>query len=729
MIKFFSRTILYLGILFLIIFSYLSIIGIETKSFNTQIKKNLKNINKDLDTNLSNVKIIIDPFKFQVNIKTLGPEIIFKNERIQLESIKSKIPILSLIKKEFSSTNLIISTKSLQMNDLISFVRAYDNKIQYYLLEQIVKNGFIIVDINLNFDENGTLKNDFSINGVVKDGKLNFINKKELDKLNFIFNIKDGIVNLEDLSLVLGKIKFLSDKISIKKNNKEYLVEGKISNNEIQLLDDDLDEFLKIFGQDKLIDKISFKSKNTFSFIIGKKFKVKNLKLISSLDVSELEKQNNLELQNLLPNMNDKIALSNHKIDIDYKQDNLFIKGKGFLSTQEDFDEIKYEIKKNKENYIFKSNLDLTKNKLNIDFLNYTKEINSKASLLLEGKFFKGKELFFEKISLLNEKNIMNIEKIHLDKDFNFLKIKSLDLDFTDNENFRNKVSLKRVKKNYELKGDIFNASNIVDKLLKNDNQKSNFIKDNFRIAIDLKKVYLDNDHFINKLNGYLEIFENEIVEAELNSYFENEEKLTFSVKKIDDKKVTTFFSGKAKPIVKRYNFIKGYEEGTLDFYSISSKNISNSKLKIYDFKLKELPALTKLLTLASLQGIADLLSGEGIRFNEFEMNFTNNKDLMTIDEIYAIGPAISILMEGYVEKNKLVSLRGTLVPATTINKAIGSIPLLGDILVGKKTGEGVFGVSFKIKGPPKNLETTVNPIKTLTPRFITRTLEKIKKN
>ena len=110
-------------------------------------------------------------------------------------------------------------------------------------------------------------------------------------------------------------------------------------------------------------------------------------------------------------------------------------------------------------------------------------------------------------------------------------------------------------------------------------------------------------------------------------------------------------------------------------------------------------------------------------------MNFTNNKDLMTIDEIYAIGPAISILMEGYVEKNKLVSLRGTLVPATTINKAIGSIPLLGDILVGKKTGEGVFGVSFKIKGPPKNLETTVNPIKTLTPRFITRTLEKIKKN
>ena len=110
-------------------------------------------------------------------------------------------------------------------------------------------------------------------------------------------------------------------------------------------------------------------------------------------------------------------------------------------------------------------------------------------------------------------------------------------------------------------------------------------------------------------------------------------------------------------------------------------------------------------------------------------MNYSNKDNLMTIDEIYSIGPAISVLMSGYVEKDKLISLRGTLVPATTLNKTIGSIPFLGDILVGKKTGEGVFGVSFKIKGPPKKTETTVNPIKTLTPRFITRTLEKIKNN
>ena len=141
------------------------------------------------------------------------------------------------------------------------------------------------------------------------------------------------------------------------------------------------------------------------------------------------------------------------------------------------------------------------------------------------------------------------------------------------------------------------------------------------------------------------------------------------------------------------------------------------------------MPVLAKILTLASLQGVADLLTGEGIRFNEFEMDYKTKNNLTEINEMYAVGPAISIMMEGYIEKDIITSLRGTLVPATTINKTIANIPLLGDILVGNKAGEGVFGVSFKIKGPPNDLKSTVNPIKTLTPRFITRTLESIKGN
>ena len=200
------------------------------------------------------------------------------------------------------------------------------------------------------------------------------------------------------------------------------------------------------------------------------------------------------------------------------------------------------------------------------------------------------------------------------------------------------------------------------------------------------------------------------------------------SIKSHSNEIVTTLFSGNAVPFVSKFDFIKGFEGGEIDFTSTKINSDSKSTIKIYEFKVKDLPVLTKILSLASLQGIADIMTGEGIRFHEFEMNFKNKDNLMTIDEIYSIGPAISVLMSGYIDK-KIVSLRGTLVPATTINKTIGSIPLLGNILIGKKTGEGVFGVSLKIKGKPNQLKSSVNPIKTLTPRFITRTLEKIKKN
>ena len=85
--------------------------------------------------------------------------------------------------------------------------------------------------------------------------------------------------------------------------------------------------------------------------------------------------------------------------------------------------------------------------------------------------------------------------------------------------------------------------------------------------------------------------------------------------------------------------------------------------------------------------------------------------------------------MDGYVDNNSgLISLKGTMVPAKELNKLVAKIPIIGDILIGKEIGEGLFGVSFKMKGMPGKVKTIVNPIETLTPRFITRALKKKKK-
>ena len=82
--------------------------------------------------------------------------------------------------------------------------------------------------------------------------------------------------------------------------------------------------------------------------------------------------------------------------------------------------------------------------------------------------------------------------------------------------------------------------------------------------------------------------------------------------------------------------------------------------------------------------------------------------------------------MDGYVDENtKITSLRGTMVPAKNLNKLLSKIPVVGKIIIPDEIGEGLFGVSFKMKGPPGKIKTSVNPIKTLTPRFIQKALKK----
>ena len=63
-----------------ILVAYLSLVGVETKRFNSQISNNIKNINKNLEIELKEIKLILDPFKLSLNAKTLGPKIKIKGK-------------------------------------------------------------------------------------------------------------------------------------------------------------------------------------------------------------------------------------------------------------------------------------------------------------------------------------------------------------------------------------------------------------------------------------------------------------------------------------------------------------------------------------------------------------------------------------------------------------------------------------------------------------------------
>ena len=719
-------------ILLLIVFTsifYLSIFGIKTNKFNSQIISQIKNIEPNIRIKLNDISAKLNLFTFTLNIKTVGTDLIYKNKILKLENIKSKISLRSYINKKFALSEISISTKSLPIKNLVGFIRLINNDPKLFIEEQFIDNGYIVADLKLEFDEFGKIKENYKINGLINDGQATLLGKK-INKLNLIFQITNKKFVINDIKLLFNnKSLIVPELIGVKQEN-NFIVSGKLNNQNLNIKSEDIKEITNNEFFKKNIEEINLSSKSDFNFKINKKLKIKDFYLKSAIELDYLKLNNFLNLKNNFPKIKKEIIFTDQKIELIYDEEKFKIIGLGNVFLQEKPDIINYKIEKDKKEFIFDTNLKIEKNSFIVDLLNYKKNKKSVLDLSIKGKSDET-ELLIKNISLREDKNYVSINDLRMTSNFKIKDINNIKIDFLDSENLNNKLLVEKTDNNYVISGESFNINKIISELLKSKNDNNQiFFKKKFNFYFDIKKIYLDKNNFTNNLKGSLLLKNNEITQLNLVSEFSNEKKINFIIKTTKNtEKITTLFSDYAKPLVDRYEFIKGFNEGVLDFYSIKKNNESKSTLKIYDFKLKELPALTKLLTLASLQGIADLLSGEGIRFNEFEMNFTNKDNLMTIDEIYAIGPAISILMNGYVEKENLLSLRGTLVPATTINKTISSIPLIGDILVGKKVGEGVFGVSFKIKGPPKNLETTVNPIKTLTPRFITRTLEKIKKN
>ena len=796
-----------IGILSLLIV-YLSIFGLETDRLNSLIKNKINQFDKNIEVELKKIRLTLNPLNFKVNAKTISPNVFYKKKIIKLEYIQTQISLISLIKNQIVSSKLKISTKSISLKDLIAFARVVSKKPELFILETAIKNGQVVVDVELNFDETGKIKNDYEIKAILKDGKLKLLNNFNFEKINFLLNINNKIFDLKSVNFVKNNSKFSSENIKITKDKKHFFIEGNIKN-EDTILNNELLKFLNIDFQSKGFFNTNFNSNSRFSFSIDKKFKVTNLVLDSNIQVNESEykipnflnnyleiKDSTIKLKNhkikyniannklkingsgkikiqknfddfkynidlkdkdfilnsqlkvselklssqeylkkFTPNLKDITTLKDQTIDINFNKKELLVKGKGKIKFSNEFEDIVFRVSKIKNKFDFNTQLNLNETLLKIDFLNFEKNPKLKSQIKILGSYDAKDSLYFKNLSIIDNDNKLIIKNIFLDQDNLIEKLDEANLEFFDNQNRKNNIILKKVKENeYQITGLSFNAEKLIDNLLTSKKDKdSKFFKNDFKLNLDLNEVYLDSVNIINNLKGKLDIENNEIYAANIFGDFDNENNLKFTINTNNSgEKITTLFSSRAKPLVKRYKFIKGFEdsdEGYLDFYSLKKNGVSNSKLIIDNFKVKEIPVLAKLLALASLQGIADLLTGEGIRFSDFEMNFTNKNKLMTIQELYAIGPAISILIEGYIQEDNIISLRGTLVPATTINRSIASIPLLGDLLIGKKVGEGVFGVSFKVKGPPKKLQTTVNPIKTLTPRFITRTLEKIKKD
>jgi hypothetical protein len=117
----------------------------------------------------------------------------------------------------------------------------------------------------------------------------------------------------------------------------------------------------------------------------------------------------------------------------------------------------------------------------------------------------------------------------------------------------------------------------------------------------------------------------------------------------------------------------------------------------VNDFRMKDAPAGVKLLQIITLVGLpAAAAAGEGISFAGLEGSYVYHNDRLTFGEMEAWGPVgVHVDRGGWMDFDKnAIEMRGVVVPANTIQKLLGFIPLVGIIVQ-----EGLIAANFTVSG------------------------------
>jgi len=318
--------------LFLIILLgvYLSIFGVETTKFNKQIQDKIKKIDSNLNLDLKKVKLVLNPLDLSLSAKTIGPKIIKQNKYLELENIETHIALKALLNNEFLIKQVEISTKSIEISELISFARSFYPSLELIIFEKLFNiKGYVISNIQIEFNENGSIKDNYTLTGFIKDTKVNLSKNNNLTKLNLDFEITKDNINFKNINFKLNNLDFVSKVLSAKKINDEYLVEGKIENKTAKI-DYKYFIFLKeLFIPGQNIKNVKFNSNSEFSLKINDKLQLKDIKIISKINIKEAQILKRIYLKGIFPEIKNEITFLNHEINLNYRKDFLSINGKG----------------------------------------------------------------------------------------------------------------------------------------------------------------------------------------------------------------------------------------------------------------------------------------------------------------------------------------------------------------------------------------------------------------
>jgi hypothetical protein len=728
--KFFYFIFFFILIILIGAVAYLSLYGYETSRFNLLIEEKISKQEPNSKVQFESIKIKLDLKKLNLFIFTNNPEVFYYDVKIPILETKAYFKIISLLEGKPKLHRIILDINKLKTKDLQKIaVRIKPSNFKRYLLNNVNEGEVERGKIDISFDDNFKIE-DFKVNGKINGLNAKFSKNITVDNISLNFIFDKNLVLLNSINTNFKNILIKNGNIKIEKKE-NIVVSGKF-NSKFDLKENGISDIFSFSKSDffkKNIIKAEGATLHEFNLKLSDTLQILNYSYTANGKIknAKILFKNNLKLDFFNNSINQlNIEQSIIKVILNKNEENsLVIEGR-YKTNNSNYKKFKIKNNLKKKNSDYSINLELSEN-ISISLLNFKNDNKKKSVIQSEFKFINN-ELRIKSFKFIEGKNFINVNNLNLDKNYRVSKFKNIKIKTFKKNIINNDFEIIFGKK-ILIKGEKYDATLLLKQISSNNNSQI-LKKISKNIEINLKTLVTKSLIPLNDFRLIGEIKKGKFVKISSKSKLTENKFLDISLKEDrNKKKILEIYSGLPKILLADYKFFEGIKDGKLLYTSVIDDSGSVSKLTIEDFRVLKAPAFATLLTLADLGGIADLLSGKGMTFDILEINLNEDKNTTTIEEILALGPSVSIQLNGYIEKKTgLVSLSGTMVPAKMLNSLISKIPVVGNILVGEKAGEGVFGVSFKMKGLPGKIKTTVNPVKTLTPRFITRAIEKQKK-
>ena len=140
---------------------------------------------------------------------------------------------------------------------------------------------------------------------------------------------------------------------------------------------------------------------------------------------------------------------------------------------------------------------------------------------------------------------------------------------------------------------------------------------------------------------------------------------------------------------------------------------------RISDTRISGAGTFKTILDEGGIKRAASAAEGDGLAFDKVRVRFGYLDGLTTLGNTTAKGTLLAVKVEGTIdENNDTIDLVGAITPLYAITGQLDKIPLIGPILSGGK-GEGIFAITFKVKGSREQPEISVNPLSLLAPGFL----------